>query len=375
MPILGTYNYDLEISTSSVEEVSTFKLSEENIAQEVKYNERYIEDICLCCGVLEIHTQRSLFHGGMCAPCSERFLERFFLCGDDGYQADCTICLGQHDGSNNVDDSACHRCFCEECVDILVYPGHAEEIEETSPWICLMCAPQGVNGLLKRRTKWCADLKHFYDQESNSPNIWIYQPLSPWERKSIRVLLLFDNITEELKTLGFLGERRGNGYLKYVDDVTGVVRIHVKEWGPFDFIFGSTPPAAIFYKHPSVWYFYQFFHILQYGSSEDKSKKPFFFWLFVDNTVLDKAERDAASRFSQMEAVPRYKQDDGNVQNAVYMWSNSPSVNSKYSASALHMDLSILAKNICRSRIFSQHSAMLIRDFFVPLKEYFRAFS
>ncbi|XP_063160763.1 DNA (cytosine-5)-methyltransferase 3-like [Candoia aspera] len=279
---LGTYSSDLEISTSSVEEISIFKLS---------------KDICLCCGRLEIHTQHPLFHGGMCAPCSERFLERFFLCDDDGYQADCTICCC---GKSLImcDDAACHRCFCEECVDTLVYPGCAEEIKETSPWICFMCAPQGVNGLLKRRTKWRADLKHFYDQESNSPNIWIYQPLSPWERKSIHVLSLFDNITEELKSLGFLGERRGNGYLKYVDDVTDVIRIHIEEWGPFDFIFGSTPPVGKFYKHPSAWYFYQFFRILQYGSPEEKSKKPFF-WLFVDNIVLDKAERDAASRFFQ----------------------------------------------------------------------------
>ncbi|KAL7983651.1 hypothetical protein Chor_000527 [Crotalus horridus] len=368
-----SYSSHLEISTSSVEEIITSKLSKENIAHEVKYNERHIEDICICCGGFEIHTQHPLFHGGMCAPCSERFLERFFLCDDDGYQADCTICCW---GKSLImcDHSACHKCFCEECVDTLVYPGCAEEIKETTTWICFICAPQHVNGLLKRRIKWRADLKHFYDQESNSPNIWIYQLLSPWERKSIHVLSLFDNITEELKGLGFLGEKRGNGYLKYMDDVTDVIRTNIEEWGPFDFIFGSTPPVAKFYKHSSGWYFYQYFRILQYGSPEEKNKKPFF-WLFVDNIVLDEEERDAASRFFQMEAVLRCKQDDGNVQNAVHIWSNIPSVNSKYSASELNMDLSLLAENICRSRIFSQRPATLIREFFVPLKDYFRAFS
>ncbi|XP_034279780.1 uncharacterized protein LOC117669437 isoform X3 [Pantherophis guttatus] len=324
--LVESYSSDLDISTSSVEEISTSMLSKENIAHEVKYNERHIEDICICCGGFEIYTQHPLFHGGMCAPCSERFLERFFLCDDDGYQADCTICCW---GKSLImcDHSACHKCFCEECVDTLVYPGCAEEIKETTTWICFMCAPQHVNGLLKRRIKWRAILKNFYDQESNSTNIWIYQLLSPWERKSIHVLSLFDNITEELKSLGFLEERRGNGYLKYMDDVTDVIRTNIEEWGPFDFIFGSTPPVAKFYKHPSAWYFYQYFRILQYGSPEEKNKKPFF-WLFVDNIVLDEEERDAASRFFQMEAVLRYKQDDSNVQNAVHIWSNIPSVNS-----------------------------------------------
>lgn len=51
-------------------------------------------------------------------------------------------------------------------MDTLVYPGYAEEIKETTTWICFMCAPQYVNGLLKRRIKWRAVLKHFYDQES-----------------------------------------------------------------------------------------------------------------------------------------------------------------------------------------------------------------
>ncbi|KAK9402059.1 dnmt3l [Crotalus adamanteus] len=78
-----------------------------------------------------------------------------------------------------------------------------------------------------------------------------------------------------------------------------------------------------------------------------------------DNIVLDEEERDAASRFFQMEAVLRCKQDDGNVQNAVHIWSNIPSVNSKYSASELNMDLSLLAENICRSRIFSQRKRKL----------------
>ncbi|KAG8136459.1 hypothetical protein E2320_005041 [Naja naja] len=378
-PNAKSYSSELDISTTSVEEISTCKLSKENIAHEVKYNERHIEELIdvLCLNPVflsvsyKMQTPIIKSQKSMAMITKERLLERFFLCDDDGYQADCTICCW---GKSLImcDHSACHKCFCEECVDTLVYPGHAEEIKETTTWICFMCAPQRVNGLLKRRIKWRAVLKHFYDQESNSPNMWIYQLLSPWERKSIHVLSLFDNITEELKSFGFLGAGRGNGYLKYMDDVTDVIRTNVRFQ---DSILVYSDKSSINqFKLSNTWYFYQYFRILQYGSPKEKNKKPFF-WLFVDNIVLDEEEKDAASRFFQMEAVLICKQDDSNVQNAVHIWSNIPSVNSKYSASGLNMDLSLLAENICRSRIFSQRPATLIREFFVPLKDYFRAFS
>ncbi|KAJ7320625.1 hypothetical protein JRQ81_020136 [Phrynocephalus forsythii] len=320
---LGNDSSQDVVSVRSVEELNLVKLSKENIAHEVSYRERNIEEICICCGELEIHTQHPLFHGGMCAPCTEKFLERFFLCDDDGFQADCAICCW---GTSLVmcDDPKCHRCFCEDCIDALVHPGQSKIIKETSPWLCFLCGPQDVHGLLKRRTRWHEELKHFYDQESNS--LEIYQPLSPWERKPIHVLSLFDNITPELKSFGFLGENMGNGQLKYVDDVTDVTRKHIEDWGLFDFIFGSTPPVAKSYKYSSAWYFYQYFRILQYGRPSEGSKKPFF-WLFVDNLVLEEEDRDTASRFFQVEAVVRYKAQDDIIQNAVHVWSNIPSVN------------------------------------------------
>ncbi|XP_078246631.1 DNA (cytosine-5)-methyltransferase 3-like [Pogona vitticeps] len=357
-------------SVRSIEELNLVKLSKENIAYEISYKGRNIEEICICCGELEIHTQHPLFHGGMCAPCTEKFLERFFLCDDDGYQADCAICCW---GNSLImcDDPRCHRCFCEECIDTLVHPGHSKGVRETSPWLCFMCQSQDGHGLLKRRTRWREELKHFYDQESNS--LEIYQPLSPRERKPIHVLSLFDDITPELKSFGFLGENMSNGRLKYLDDVTNMTRKHIEELGLFDFIFGSTPPVARSYKYPSAWYFYQYFRILQYGRPTEGSKKPFF-WLFVDNLVLDEEDRDTASRFFKVEAVVRYKIQGDIIQNAVHVWSNIPSVNSKYCATSVYTDLFLLAEDICRSRIFSERPATLIREFFVPLKDYFRAF-
>ncbi|XP_062831233.1 DNA (cytosine-5)-methyltransferase 3-like isoform X1 [Anolis carolinensis] len=277
---LETENSDDVISVKSVEELNPPSLSRE---------------ICICCGELEIHTQHPLFHGGICAPCTETLLERFFLCDEDGSQADCTICCWGN-SLMMCDDPKCHRCFCEECVETLVCPGHSEEIKDTNPWNCFLCVPNNRYGLLRKKTKWREYLKHFYDQESNS--LQIYQPLSPWERKPIHVLSLFDNITKELNRFGFLEKNMGNGRLKYLDDVKNVTRTHIEEWGPFDFIFGSTPPVSMSYQDPPAWYFYQYMRILQYGRPPEGSQKPFF-WLFLDNLVLDEEDRDTASRFFQ----------------------------------------------------------------------------
>ncbi|XP_075763867.1 DNA (cytosine-5)-methyltransferase 3-like [Pelodiscus sinensis] len=293
------------------------------IAHEVNENQRSIEEICICCGSFQIHTQHPLFHGGICSPCTENFVETFFLYDDDGFQSYCTICCS---GKTLLmcDDPTCNRCYCLECLDVLVSPGTAEKVKAMNTWLCFMCLPLSSNGLLKRKNRWRAELKSFYDQESN--HLKIYRPLSAWERKPIRVLSLFDNITTEMTNLGFLDSSLGvGGRLTYLDDVTDVRRTDVKEVAPFDFIFGSTPPVGNSYKHTPAWYFYQYHRILQYGKPPESSPRPFF-WMFVDNLVLEKEDRDTASRFFQTEAVTIHREYKEIVQNAVILWSNIPSV-------------------------------------------------
>uniref|UniRef100_A0A8C0IZ06 DNA methyltransferase 3 like n=1 Tax=Chelonoidis abingdonii TaxID=106734 RepID=A0A8C0IZ06_CHEAB len=229
-------------------------------------NQRSIEEICICCGSFQIHTQHPLFHGGICTPCTENFLETFFLYDEDGFPAFCTICCS---GKTLLmcDDPTCNRCYCLECLDVLVSPGTAEKIKAMNTWLCFMCLPLSSNGLLKRKKRWRAKLKCFYDQESN--HLEIYQPLSPWDRKPINVLSLFDNITTG-KSMSLL-------FVPFVFDVT------------FPFPFSSS-------LSPLAWYFYQYHRILQYGKPLESSQRPFF-WMFVDNLVLEKEDRETASRF------------------------------------------------------------------------------
>lgn len=62
-----------------------------------------------------------------------------------------------------------HRCFCVECVDLLVGPGAAQAAIKEDPWNCYMCGHKGVYGLLRRREDWPSRLQMFFannhDQE------------------------------------------------------------------------------------------------------------------------------------------------------------------------------------------------------------------
>lgn len=66
-------------------------------------------------------------------------------------------------------------------------------------------------------------------------------------------------------------------------------------FGPF--IFDVTLPFPFSSSlSPLAWYFYQYHRILQYGKPPESSQRPFF-WMFVDNLVLEKEDRETASRF------------------------------------------------------------------------------
>ncbi|XP_019714888.1 DNA (cytosine-5)-methyltransferase 3A-like [Hippocampus comes] len=99
--------------------------------------------------------------GAMCVGCKNSFLECAYQYDDDGYQSYCTICCGGREvlmcGNNN-----CCRCFCVECVDLLVGIGSAAAAIKEDPWNCYMCGPRNTYGLLRRRDDWPCRLQHFF---------------------------------------------------------------------------------------------------------------------------------------------------------------------------------------------------------------------
>ncbi|XP_049628877.1 DNA (cytosine-5)-methyltransferase 3A-like [Suncus etruscus] len=177
----------------------------ERLVYEVRQKCRNIEDICSSCGSLNVTLEHPLFIGGMCQNCKNCFLGCAYQY-DDGYQSYCTICCGGREvlmcGNNN-----CCRCFCVECVDLLVGPGEAQAAIKEDPWNCYMCGHKGTYGLLRRRDDWPSRLQMFFannhDQEFDPPKV--YPPVPAEKRKPIRVLSLFDGIATGLLVLKDLG--------------------------------------------------------------------------------------------------------------------------------------------------------------------------
>ncbi|XP_053775120.1 DNA (cytosine-5)-methyltransferase 3-like [Desmodus rotundus] len=344
----------------------------DQIAYEVKVNQRAIEDMCLCCGSLQVHRQHPLFAGGMCAPCKNKFLDCLFLYDDDGYQSYCSICCAG-DTLLICENPDCTRCYCFECVDVLVGPGTSEKVHAMSNWVCFLCLPSSRTGLLQRRRKWRERLKAFYDQEADSP-LEMYATVPAWKREPVRVLSLFGEIGNELMSLGFLETISGSGKLRHLGDVTDVVRRNVEEWGPFDLLYGSTPPLGQACNRPPGWFVYQFHRILQYAKPQLSSPQPFF-WIFVDNLVLSKDDHTVATRFLEMDPVTIQEVCGRSVRNAVHVWSNIPAVRSRHSALLPQDEVSLLAQDRQRAKSSNLGPARLVKNCFLPLKEYFKFFS
>nr|XP_008533965.1 PREDICTED: DNA (cytosine-5)-methyltransferase 3-like [Equus przewalskii] len=361
-------------------------------------------DMCICCGSFQVHTQHPLFEGGMCAACKDKFLSCLFLYDDDGNQSYCSICCS---GETLLicENPDCTRCYCFECVDTLVSPRTSEKVQAMSNWVCFLCLPFPRSGLLQRRRKWRGWLKAFYDQEAvRSRSAWgrrmrsgphlvgflwllvakcpsalespleMYKTVPVWKREPVRVLSLFGDIKKELTTLGFLENGSDPGRLKHLDDVTNTVRRDVEEWGPFDLVYGSTPPLGHACDHPPGWYLFQFHRVLQYARPRPGSPQAFF-WMFVDNLVLTEDDRAVATRFLETDPVTIQDVCGRAVRNAVHVWSNIPAVKSRHSALFSQEESFLRAQDRQRAKPPARGPAKLVKNCFLPLREYFKYFS
>ncbi|KAL4822246.1 hypothetical protein H8958_001986 [Nasalis larvatus] len=157
------------------------------LVYEVRQKCRNVEDICISCGSLNVTLEHPLFIGGVYQNCENCFLECAYQY-DDGYQSFCTICCGGREllmGGN----SNCCRCFCVECVDLLVGPGAAQGAIKEDPW---NCGHKGTYALLRRRDDWPSWLQMLFannhDREFDPPKV--YPPVPAENGKPIRVLSL-----------------------------------------------------------------------------------------------------------------------------------------------------------------------------------------
>ncbi|XP_044021726.1 DNA (cytosine-5)-methyltransferase 3A-like isoform X4 [Siniperca chuatsi] len=331
----------------------------ERLVHEVRQKCRSIEDICISCGSLNVSLEHPLFAGGMCQSCKNCFLECAYQYDDDGYQSYCTICCGGREvlmcGNNN-----CCRCFCVECVDLLVGQGAAHAAIKEDPWNCYMCGQKGVFGLLGRRTDWPSRLQLFFannhDQDFDSPKH--YPPVMVEKRKPIRVLSLFDGIATGLlvlKELGIEVDRyvasevcedsitvgivRHQGRIMYVGDVRNVTRKHIHEWGPFDLVIGGSPcndlsivnPARKGLYEGTGRLFFEFYRLLHEARPKDGDDRPFF-WLFENVVAMGVSDKRDISRFLECNPVMIDAKEVSAAHRARYFWGNLPGMNRPLSA-------------------------------------------
>uniref|UniRef100_A0A8B9ZV25 DNA (cytosine-5-)-methyltransferase n=1 Tax=Anas zonorhyncha TaxID=75864 RepID=A0A8B9ZV25_9AVES len=311
-------------------------------------------DICISCGSLNVTLEHPLFIGGMCQNCKNCFLECAYQYDDDGYQSYCTICCGGREvlmcGNNN-----CCRCFCVECVDLLVGPGAAQAAIKEDPWNCYMCGHKGIYGLLRRREDWPSRLQMFFannhDQEFDPPKV--YPPVPAEKRKPIRVLSLFDGIATGLlvlKDLGIQVDRyiasevcedsitvgmvRHQGKIMYVGDVRNVTQKHIQEWGPFDLVIGGSPcndlsivnPARKGLYEGTGRLFFEFYRLLHEARPKEGDDRPFF-WLFENVVAMGVSDKRDISRFLESNPVMIDAKEVSAAHRARYFWGNLPGMN------------------------------------------------
>ncbi|XP_053736635.1 DNA (cytosine-5)-methyltransferase 3A-like isoform X4 [Synchiropus splendidus] len=323
----------------------------ERLIQEIKKKTRNIEDICISCGSLNVSLEHPLFIGAMCQGCKNSFLECAYQYDDDGYQSYCTICCGGREvlmcGNNN-----CCRCFCVECVDLLVGAGSALAAIKEDPWNCYMCGPRSTYGLLRRRDDWPCRLQHFFanNHEQEFEPAKLYPPVAAEKRQPIRVLSLFDGIATGLLVLKDLGIQvdkyvasevcedsitvgmvRHQGRIMYVGDVRTVTHKHIEEWGPFDLVIGGSPCNDLSIVNPARKglfegtgrLFFEFYRLLHEARPKPGDERPFF-WLFENVVAMGVSDKRDISRFLECNPVMIDAKEVSAAHRARYFWGNLP---------------------------------------------------
>ncbi|XP_075818688.1 DNA (cytosine-5)-methyltransferase 3B isoform X1 [Microtus pennsylvanicus] len=329
--------------------------SRERMASDVANNKVSLEDRCLSCGRKNPVSFHPLFEGGLCQGCRDRFLELFYMYDEDGYQSYCTVCC---EGRELLlcSNTSCCRCFCVECLEVLVGTGTAEDAKLQEPWSCYMCLPQRCHGVLRRRKDWNTRLQDFFTtdpdlEEFEPPKVFPAIPAA--RRRPIRVLSLFDGIATGylvLKDLGIkvekyvasevcaesiaVGTVKHEGQIKYVNDVRKITKKNIEEWGPFDLVIGGSPcndlsnvnPARKGLYEGTGRLFFEFYHLLNYTRPKEGDNRPFF-WMFENVVAMKVNDKKDISRFLACNPVMIDAIKVSAAHRARYFWGNLPGMN------------------------------------------------
>uniref|UniRef100_A0AAY4EB07 DNA (cytosine-5-)-methyltransferase n=1 Tax=Denticeps clupeoides TaxID=299321 RepID=A0AAY4EB07_9TELE len=317
-------------------------------------------NFCLSCGSRNAVVLHPLFKGSLCQKCRENFSETLYRYDEDGYQSYCTVCCAGREVllcSNN----SCCRCFCKDCMDILVGPGTFDKMKEKDPWSCYMCLPPNSYGQLHLRADWSVRVQEFFANDTAfefEPHR-VYPSIPSQKRRPIKVLSLFDGIATGylvLRELGFKIERymaseicedsiavgmvKHDRSIEYVNDVRNITRKNLAEWGPFDLLIGGSPCNDLSTVNPNRKglyegtgrLFFEYYRMLTMMRPREEDSRPFF-WLFEN--VVSMALHDKADICRFLECKPVLV-DAVRVSAAYrprYFWGNIPGMNRPLAAS------------------------------------------
>uniref|UniRef100_A0A7N8WXE3 DNA (cytosine-5-)-methyltransferase n=1 Tax=Mastacembelus armatus TaxID=205130 RepID=A0A7N8WXE3_9TELE len=313
-----------------------------------------ISDFCLSCGSPELEVQHPLFEGGLCLKCKENFTETLYRYDEDGYQSYCTVCCA---GLEVIlcGNASCCRCFCKDCLDILVSPGTFDKLKDVDPWSCYVCEPSQCEGNLKLRPDWSVKVQDLFVNNSAmsfEPHR-VYPSIPADHRKPIKVLSLFDGIATGylvLKDLGFKIERyiaseicedsiavgmvKHEGSIEYVNDVRTITRKHLAEWGPFDLLIGGSPCNDLSMVNPlrkglfegTGRLFFEFYRILTLLKPKEDDDRPFF-WLFENVVFMSANDKSDICRFLECNPILIDAVKVSPAHRARYFWGNLPGMN------------------------------------------------
>uniref|UniRef100_A0A8C2X6I4 DNA (cytosine-5-)-methyltransferase n=1 Tax=Cyclopterus lumpus TaxID=8103 RepID=A0A8C2X6I4_CYCLU len=314
----------------------------------------HLFNFCLACGSTEIEVRHPLFEGGLCLKCKGNFTETLFRYDEDGYQSYCTVCCA---GSEVIlcGNASCCRCFCKDCVEILVGPGTFDTLKDIDPWSCYMCKPSQCVGNLKLRPDWSVKVQDFFANNSAmafEPHR-VYPSIPADQRRPIRVLSLFDGLATGylvLKDLGFKIERyiaseicddsiavgmiKHEGKIEYVNDVRTITRKHVAEWGPFDLLIGGSPCNDLSMVNPirkglfegTGRLFFEFYRLLTLLKPKEGDNRPFF-WLFENVVFMSSHDKSDICRFLECNPILIDAVKVSPAHRARYFWGNLPGMN------------------------------------------------
>ncbi|XP_039720008.1 DNA (cytosine-5)-methyltransferase 3B isoform X5 [Pteropus medius] len=372
--------------------------SREQMALDVTNNKSNLEDSCLSCGRKSPVSFHPLFEGGLCQTCRDRFLELFYMYDDDGYQSYCTVCC---EGRELLlcSNTSCCRCFCVECLEVLVGTGTAADAKLQEPWSCYMCLPQRCHGVLRRRKDWNVRLQAFFTSdmglEYEAPKL--YPAIPAARRRPIRVLSLFDGIATGylvLKELGIkvekyvasevceesiaVGTVKHEGNIKYVNDVRNITKKNIEEWGPFDLVIGGSPcndlsnvnPARKGLYEGTGRLFFEFYHLLNYSRPKEGDDRPFF-WMFENVVAMKVGDKRDISRFLECNPVMIDAIKVSAAHRARYFWGNLPGMNRIFGFPVHYTDVSNMGRGARQKLLGRSWSVPVIRHLFAPLKDYF----